>query len=187
MQALRQRASCVARRSKLSTPRNSRSYASEGHGEHHHNDHHHAAPPVNEGLGSAFYFFAGALPFSYFAYSISRPGKDGEPSSISTWLNSFDYLSNTFAERNDVRTRAIELAAHDKHLFMNSGKNPHIDLKMPELIGSASPYAVPAGHYPKLDHVTEHYRQKHVEEEERKVKKLLQKQKQEQEQEQEQP
>lgn len=55
------------------------------------------------------------------------------------------------------------------------------------LIGSGSPYAVPAGHYPKLDHVTAHYRQKYAEEEERKVKKLLQKQEQEQALKQEQP
>ncbi|RYP49655.1 hypothetical protein DL768_004697 [Monosporascus sp. mg162] len=173
MQALRQRAACVARRTKPSTPRNTRSYASESHG--HGDHHHHAAPQVAEGLGPAFYIFAGAIPVSWFVYSVSRPGENGEPSSFSRWLRGFEYLSGTWQERNAIRTAAIEQAAHDKHLFLNSGKNPHIELKMPELIGSGSPYAVPAGHYPKLDHVTEHYRQKYAEEEERKAKKLLEK------------
>ncbi|OTB02143.1 hypothetical protein M426DRAFT_322969 [Hypoxylon sp. CI-4A] len=169
MQALRTRAACVARRARpTTTPRTSRSYASESHG---HDSHHHHAPAVEEGLGTAFYVFAAAIPVSYVAYSVSRPGANGEPSSLTKWLKSFDYF-NDWEIRNTLRTNMIEQAAHDKHLFNYAGKSPHVELKTPELINAGSPWNVPAGHYPKLDHLTEHYRQKAAEEEERKLQRL---------------
>ncbi len=65
---------------------------------------------------------------------MSRPGADGAPTSFSKWLNSFDYLNSSWEERNAIRTQAIEQAGHDKHLFLHSGKNPHIELKMPEYV-----------------------------------------------------
>ncbi|OTA92045.1 hypothetical protein M434DRAFT_396721 [Hypoxylon sp. CO27-5] len=175
MQALRTRAACVARRTRPRTLRTKRSYASESHG---HDSHHHEAPQVEEGLGTAFYVFAAAVPASYIGYSISRPGPNGEPSSISNWLRSFDYF-NEWEVRNTLRTNIIEQAAHDKHLLINAGKSPHVELKMPELINAGSPWNVPAGHYPKLDHLTEHYRREAAAEEERKLKKLLAKAKEE--------
>ncbi|KAI1645668.1 uncharacterized protein F4817DRAFT_342617 [Daldinia loculata] len=186
MQALRTRAACAARRARPTTtttttaPRASRSYAS-GHDSHHH----HAAPEAAEGLGTAFYVFAAAVPAGYVAYSISRPGPNGEESSVSTWLRSFDYF-NDWELRNTLRTNMIEQAAHDKHLLMNAGKSTHVELKTPELLYSGSPWNVPAGHYPNLDHVTAHYHKKAAEEEERIAKALLAKAKaQEQEQKQE--
>ncbi|KAI8624693.1 hypothetical protein F5Y19DRAFT_453486 [Xylariaceae sp. FL1651] len=166
MQALRTRAAGMARRTRPTTVRSSRSYASESHGHDHH-----AAPQVNEGLGTAFYVFAGAVPVSILAYQISRPGADGEPSSFSKWLQQFDYF-NDWETRNTLRTQLFEQAAHDKHLFLNAGKSTHVELKTPELFNSGSPWNVPAGHYPNLDHVTEHYRQQAAAEEERKAKKL---------------
>ncbi|KAI0404300.1 hypothetical protein F4802DRAFT_249536 [Xylaria palmicola] len=165
MQALRTRAAAVARRARP-TLRSSRSYASESHG--------HDAPKVEEGLGTAFYVFAGAIPASMFAYSISRPGPDGEPSSFSKWLKQFDYF-NDWETRNTLRTEMLEQAAHDKHLFLNAGKSTHVELKTPELMYAGSPWAVPAGHYANLDHVTEHYRKQAAAEEERKAKKLAEK------------
>ncbi|KAI0099893.1 hypothetical protein GGR51DRAFT_533980 [Nemania sp. FL0031] len=166
MQAFRTRAVGVARRARPTSLRTSRSYASESHGHHHHE-----APKVEEGLGTAFYVFAGALPVSIAAYQISRPGEDGEPSSLSKWLQQFDYF-NDWETRNTLRTQLFEQAAHDKHLFLNAGKSTHVELKMPELIHSGSPLAVPAGHSPNLDHVTEHYRNQAAADEERKAKKL---------------
>ncbi|KAI0600862.1 hypothetical protein F4775DRAFT_543806 [Biscogniauxia sp. FL1348] len=175
MQALRTRAACAAaRRTPPTALRTSRSYASEshghdhGHGEHHHHSAHHQ---VEEGLGASFYAFVGAIPLSILGYKITRPGPDGEPAAASKWLAQFDYF-NEFETRNALRTQAIEQAAHDKHLFLHSGKNMHIELKMPELINSGSSINVPAGHYPNLDHVTEHYRNQAAVEEERKVKRL---------------
>ncbi|KAI1142725.1 hypothetical protein F5Y05DRAFT_365919 [Hypoxylon sp. FL0543] len=193
MQALRTRAACAARRPRQTALRTKRFYASErlgqdshDHDSHDHDGHdHHHAPQVEEGLGTAFYIFAAAVPVSYVAYSASRPGPDGEPSSVSKWLRSFDYF-NDWELRNTLRTNIIEQAAHDKHLLLNAGKNPHVDLKMPELINAGSPWNVPAGHYPKLDYLTEHYRKQAAEEEERKVKKLLAKAKEEEERQQQQ-
>ncbi|KAI1101124.1 hypothetical protein F4804DRAFT_317030 [Jackrogersella minutella] len=175
MQALRTRAACVARRTRPTSLRISRSYASDSHshGDHGHDshDHHHHDPGVPETLGPAFYVFALAVPLSYLGYTISRPGADGEPSSVTKWLRTFNYFSD-WEVRNSLRTEFIEQAAHDKHLLLNSGKNPHIELKTPELFNVGSPYNVPAGFYPNLDHVTEHYRKQFAESEERKYQKL---------------
>ncbi|KAI0203740.1 hypothetical protein F4808DRAFT_415608 [Astrocystis sublimbata] len=165
MQAFRTRAAGVARRARATAPRTSRSYASESHG------HHHEAPQVSEGLGTAFYVFASALPLSVVGYQISRPGADGEPSSISQWLQQFDYFKDN-ETRNSIRTELFEQAAHDKHLLLNAGKSTHVELKMPELFNSGSPWNVPAGHSANLDHITEHYRKQAAVEEERKAKKL---------------
>ncbi|TGJ85947.1 hypothetical protein E0Z10_g2831 [Xylaria hypoxylon] len=167
MQALRTRAVGVVRRARPTTLRTSRSYASESHG-------HHEAPKVDEGLGTAFYVFAGALPTSILAYQISRPGADGEPSSLSKWLQQFDYF-NDWETRNTLRTELLEQAAHDKHLFLHAGRSTHVELKTPELFNSGSPWNVPAGHSVNLDHITEHYRKQAAAEEERKVKKLAEK------------
>ncbi|KAI5923351.1 hypothetical protein F4810DRAFT_710779 [Camillea tinctor] len=171
MQALRTRAACAARRTRPTTLRTSRSYASESHG-HGHGDHHHSAHhQVEEKLGASFYVFASAVPLSVLGYKITRPGPDGEPSAVSKWIAQFDYL-NEFETRNALRTQAIEQAAHDKHLFLHAGKNQHVELKTPELIFSGSSINVPAGFYPNLDHVTEHYRQQAATEEERKAKRM---------------
>ncbi|KAK6081784.1 NADH-ubiquinone oxidoreductase [Seiridium cupressi] len=165
MQAVRQRAACVARRARPTVPRQVRSYASD-HG-------HHAAPAVEEKLSTSFYVFVGLVPASMFFYGISRPGKDGSPSSLTQWLNGFEYFQAENEERNRLRTEIVEQAAHDKHLFLNAGKSPHIDLKMPELINAGAPWNVPAGHRGRnLEEVTEHFRQQHIAEEERKIKKL---------------
>ncbi|KAK8027408.1 hypothetical protein PG991_004464 [Apiospora marii] len=122
---------------------------------------------------ASFYVFAGLLPTAAIFYTISRPGADGEPSTISQYLNQFEALNKDHVVRNALRTDALERAAHDKHLFLNAGpKSPHVELKTPELLNSGSPWNVPAGHYANLDQVTEHYRQAHLADEERKAKKL---------------
>ncbi|KAK9418179.1 putative NADH-ubiquinone oxidoreductase 17.8 kDa subunit [Seiridium unicorne] len=124
-------------------------------------------------LQTSFYVFVGLVPASMFFYGISRPGKDGSPSSLTQWLKGFEYFQAENEERNRLRTEIVEQAAHDKHLFLNAGKSPHIDLKMPELINAGAPWNVPAGHRGRnLEEVTEHFRQQHIAEEERKIKKL---------------
>ncbi|KAH6660096.1 hypothetical protein BKA67DRAFT_653296 [Truncatella angustata] len=165
MQALRQRAAGLARRARPTFPRQTRTYASD-HG-------HDAAPQVAEKLSTSFYVFVGLVPASMFGYSISRPGKDGSPSSLSNWLNDFEYFRQQDVERNSLRTNAIEEAAHDRHLLLHAERNPHIELKMPELINSGSPYNVPAGHRGRnLDEVAEHYKKLYLEDEERKAQKI---------------
>lgn len=44
------------------------------------------------------------------------------------------------------------------------------------VFGQGSPFNIPAGHHANIDKVVEHYRQKHLQEEERKLTKLLAKQ-----------
>ncbi|KAI1461623.1 hypothetical protein F4805DRAFT_412757 [Annulohypoxylon moriforme] len=179
MHALRTRVACVARRSRPTSLRISRSYASHGHEDHGHDSHghdshghdHHHAPEVPEGLGTGFYVFAAAAPLSFLGYQLTRPGANGEPSSVTTWLRNFDYFNN-YEEINALRSNYIDQASHDKHLLLYAGKNPHVELKTPELIDSGSPWNVPAGFYPNLSHVTEHYRKQAAEEEERKFQKL---------------
>ncbi|KAI2615702.1 hypothetical protein GGR54DRAFT_265551 [Hypoxylon sp. NC1633] len=190
MQAFRTRTACVARRGRRTALLPSRSYASESHDkdahhDDHHDDHHHHAPEVKESLGASFYIFAAAIPVSILAYSASREGADGTPSRLSQMMRNFDYF-NDWEARNTIRTNLIEQAAHDKHLLLNSGKNMHVELKTPELFNSGSPRAVPAGHYPDLAYVTEHYRKQAAAEEERKMQKLLAKRKAQEQQQQQQ-
>lgn len=78
--------------------------------------------------------FVGVVPASYFFYSISRPGAEGSPSSLTKWLQGFDYFKEESETRNAMRTQMIEQAAHDRHLFLNARRNPHIDLKTPEYV-----------------------------------------------------
>lgn len=71
-------------------------------------------------------------------YSISRPGANGEPSSISQWLRGFESLNKDWETINAMRTDALEQAAHDRHLFYNSSsraaQGPTVVLKAPEYV-----------------------------------------------------
>ncbi|KXJ95409.1 hypothetical protein Micbo1qcDRAFT_26226 [Microdochium bolleyi] len=167
MQALRTRAACAARQTARAPAMRSstRTYASDhGHG--------HAAPQVAEGLGTAFYVFVGAIPVSILGYQITRPGADGEPSSMTKWLQTFDAFNET-ERRNTIRTAIVEQAAHDKHLLFYPGRNRHVELKTPELFNAgATSINVPAGHRPNLEAVTEHYRKQYQDEEDRKIARL---------------
>ncbi|KAK3936485.1 hypothetical protein QBC46DRAFT_357435 [Diplogelasinospora grovesii] len=167
--ALRQRAVCAARQVRPTGVRNTRSYASESHGSHGHGHH---APPVEESLGTAFYVAVGAVPACMLLYSVSRPGKDGEPSGISKMLERVSDMKEQWETRNHLMTAALEQAAHDKHLLYHAPRNTHVELKYPEVFQHGSPFNVPAGHYINMDKVVAHYRKQHLEEEERKAKKL---------------
>lgn len=69
------------------------------------------------------------------AYSMAQPGKDGEPSSLTNAINSLSNFGKDWETRNHVRTVAMEQAAHDKHLLLYAGRNPHIEMKYPEYVG----------------------------------------------------
>ncbi|KAK0632521.1 hypothetical protein B0T14DRAFT_35139 [Immersiella caudata] len=168
MSALRQRAACVARQTRLTGVRNTRSYASGSHGHHHEHT-------VEESFGPGFYLAFAAIPVSVFVYQISRPAKDGELTTIGKWLEKAADLSREWEEKNHNTTAAIQQAAKDKHLFYNVQKNPHIELSYPETFQHGSPYNVPAGHYVNLDKVIAHYQKQHLDEEARKAQKLASK------------
>lgn len=177
MLAVRQRAAYIVQRgarpaittTTIPTLRQStRSYASDhGHGDNHH-DHHHA-PQVAESPGLALYIALGVVGLSIATYSVSRD----EGSSLTKWIGSLTSENvNAWDQRNTLRTEIAERAAVDRNIFTSSGNRRGFELRTPELFGSGSPNNVPAGHYVNLDKVTEHYRKQHLDEEERKAKKL---------------
>ncbi|ROV89961.1 hypothetical protein VMCG_10089 [Cytospora schulzeri] len=105
-------------------------------------------------------------------YSVSRD----DNSTLSKWIDSITSESvNAWDQRNALHMNIAERAAADRHLFVSGEKGRGFELRTPELIGSGSPHNVPAGHYVNLDKVTEHYRKQHLDEEERKAKKLAKK------------
>ncbi|KAL2178487.1 uncharacterized protein P884DRAFT_196685 [Thermothelomyces heterothallicus CBS 202.75] len=168
MWALRQRAAQLAgqvRTARLSGARNARSYASS-HG------HHEAPHTVEESLGPAFYVTVGTVLGSVFVYKISRPGENGELSTIHKWIQKLADYGNEWERRNDLMSAALEQAAKDKHLFYNAERSKHFELTYPEVFTHGSPFNVPAGHYPKIDKVVAHYQKQYEEEEARKAKKL---------------
>lgn len=86
----------------------------------------------------ALYISLGALGLSMFTYSVSRPGKDGEQSKLSMWMDSFRAQSQqSWEQRNTVRTDALEQAAADKHTFYSVEKRG-IDPRMPEYVAVIS-------------------------------------------------
>ncbi|KAL2159242.1 hypothetical protein VTH06DRAFT_2675 [Thermothelomyces fergusii] len=169
MSALRQRAAQLARQVRTARPsgvRNARSYASS-HG------HHHEAPhTVEESLGSAFYVAIGAVLGSVFVYRISRPGENGELSTIHKWIKKLSDYGNEWERRNELMAAALEQAAKDRHLLYNAERSKQFELTYPEVFTHGSPFNVPAGHYPRIDKVVAHYKKQYEEEEARKAKKL---------------
>ncbi|EGS23247.1 uncharacterized protein CTHT_0009140 [Thermochaetoides thermophila DSM 1495] len=121
---------------------------------------------------AAFYIAVGGIASSFVIYNISRPGPNGEPSSLHKWFSKISDYKDEWETRNTLMAAALEQAAHDKHLLLTAERSRHIELKYPEVFSHGSPFNVPAGFYPNLDHVIEHYRKQHLEEEERKAKKL---------------
>ncbi|KAL1839841.1 hypothetical protein VTJ49DRAFT_1072 [Mycothermus thermophilus] len=170
MSALRQTAAQVARRARTVRPkslRTTRSYASE-----HGHDHHHHEHNVEESLGVAFYGTLGVLFGSIFVYKISRPGPNGELSTLHKYWQKVSDYGSQWETRAQVMAAALEQASHDKHLLLNADRSKHRELTYPEVFTHGSPHNIPAGHYVKLDKVIAHYQKQHLEEEARKAKKL---------------
>ncbi|KAK4230746.1 hypothetical protein QBC38DRAFT_22410 [Podospora fimiseda] len=166
MSAFRQRAAQLVRQARPTGARNTRSYGSS-HGHDHHHGH-----TVEESLGVGTYIAVGLVPASYIVYSISRTGENGEESTLHKWFRSLTDYGTQWETRNHMVTAALEQAAHDKHLLLNAPQRKNIELRFPEVFQTGSPFNVPAGHYANIDQVVEHYRQQHLNEEERKAKKL---------------
>ena len=172
MLSLRRGGASLARQSRTLRLRQSRSYASGGHGAAHDHGHGHGHPQAEESMGVFFYALFGAAPASAVLYYACQPGAGGQPSSLTQAMERFSDFRSEWEKRNILHTQAIEQAAHDKNLFYNVQRNTHVELKFPEAFQTGSPFNVPAGHYGNMDKVVAHYKQQHVEEEERKAKKL---------------
>ena len=87
-------------------------------------------------LQSAFYVIFGAIPAFGALYYFSRPGKDGQPNKITSWLQKWEEHSEALADKNALMTAAIEQAAHDKHLFYYADnlRSGHYEMKYPEYV-----------------------------------------------------
>ncbi|KAG6041396.1 hypothetical protein E4U41_004494 [Claviceps citrina] len=160
MFAARQRAGHFARQ----LPRAARGYASEVHG-------HHKPAEVNESFGkgsiaTVAIFFGGGLFYQFV------PAK-GEDSSITNLLSMYLSRKEHWEETNALHTKAMEQAGFDRNLFENATpKHRYVDVAYPEAFQSHAPRNIQAGQLLKLDHVVEHFKQKHLENEERKANKL---------------
>ncbi|OAA42625.1 NADH-ubiquinone oxidoreductase 17.8 kDa subunit [Metarhizium rileyi] len=160
MFAARQRAGQIARQ----LPRTVRTYASDAQG-------HHKAAEVNESFGkgsiaTVAVFFGGVLFYQFVP-------KDGEHSSVSNLISKYLSRREDWEETNALHTKAMEQAGFDRNLFENvSNEHRFVDVAYPEAFQSHAPRNIQAGHLVNLDHVVEHYKQKHLDDEARKAKKL---------------
>ncbi|KAL8720675.1 MAG: hypothetical protein Q9225_002504 [Loekoesia sp. 1 TL-2023] len=140
-------------------------HASAGKYEPTHHGHH--PEPVNESLGRGFYFVIAALPLSFAIYKFSRSSDGSSAESSQPWLTRmlrrYDDWSNSWAERNALHTKAIEQAAHDRNLFLDSQPSDLVELRFPEVFNTGSPYNVPAGHGANLNELIAHYQRKNAE------------------------
>ncbi|OHE93617.1 NADH-ubiquinone oxidoreductase 17.8 kDa subunit [Colletotrichum orchidophilum] len=166
MQAIRTRAVCIARQSRLTGLRQSRTYASGGDHGHHH------AHTVEEPIGNFFWAVVAIIPSAYVVYKITAPGKDGEPPYLTKKIHEAWHWQETWKERNALHTKAVEQAGFDRLLFFSTPANRDVDLRFPEAISNFAARNVVAGSQTNLDHVIAHYKKQHLDEEERKVKKL---------------
>ncbi|KAF4777388.1 NADH-ubiquinone oxidoreductase 17.8 kDa subunit [Colletotrichum paranaense] len=166
MQAIRTRAVCIARQSRLTGLRQSRTYASGGDHGHHH------AHTVEEPIGNFFWAVVAIIPSAYAVYKITAPGKDGEPPYLTQKIHEAWHWQETWKERNALHTKAVEQAGFDRLLFFSTPANRDVDLRFPEAVSNFAARNVIAGSQTNLDHVIAHYKKQHLDEEERKAKKL---------------
>lgn len=86
----------------------------------------------------ALYLSLGAIGLSMVTYTVSRPGEDGEPGSLSKWIDSFRAESlPTWEQRNNMRTDMMEQAAADRHMFLSVEKAKGFELRTPEYVNRA--------------------------------------------------
>ncbi|KAF5713466.1 nadh-ubiquinone oxidoreductase kda subunit [Fusarium mundagurra] len=159
----RQRAAGVARQ----LQRTARAYASDAHA-------HHKAPEVNESFSTGSLLAVGGFFGSVLVYQFVP--QEGEQSSILSLIDKYTSRGKDWEDINALHTKAMEQAGYDRNLFENGGnKHRFVDVAYPEAMTSYAPRNNVAGHLANMDYVVEHYRQKHIQEEERKAAKLAQK------------
>ncbi|SPO00896.1 related to NADH-ubiquinone oxidoreductase 17.8 kDa subunit, mitochondrial [Cephalotrichum gorgonifer] len=133
---------------------------------------HHAPEAVDEPIGSGLIIALAGLPLGCFVYVISRPGENGEAPALTRWLNGFRNWTDVWEERNTLHAAATQQAAFDRTLFRSTPRAESHELRYPEAFHSHSPRNVVAGSVINIDAVTERYKKQHLEEEERKTRKL---------------
>ncbi|KAF1346884.1 hypothetical protein BDV97DRAFT_299932 [Delphinella strobiligena] len=167
MQAVK-RSAARASQTTRSYSRQQRRWAHDAH----HDSHAHAGPiPANETFGRGFWIGVSALPLTFAVFQFSGPGSF-EHSYWTRVIDSYDHWRATWADRNDLHTRALEQAAHDKNLFINSSSSRHVELKFPEVLNTGAPWNVPAGSRANVDHAIAKYEKENFAENEKKLQQL---------------
>ncbi|KAI9709356.1 MAG: hypothetical protein M1820_003476 [Bogoriella megaspora] len=166
MQSTRGRVAHSARRVFVQNTRQQcRRYADHGHG--------HQTQGGNESLGRGFYITLASVPAFYFIYRFQTSDPDKKPY-FTQLMEKYKDWRELWVERNDRHVKMIEQAAFDRNLFMNTKPSRNVELKYPEFLNQGSPWNVPAGHgSANIDAVIEHYQKKNFEENEKRLKAML--------------
>ncbi|KFH48060.1 NADH-ubiquinone oxidoreductase 17.8 kDa subunit-like protein [Hapsidospora chrysogenum ATCC 11550] len=160
MFAARQRASCLARQ----LQRASRNYASDAHAQH-------KPVEVNESFGKGSIFAVATFFGGVLLYQVSP--KEGQSSGLTNLITSWTSRPEHWEEINTAHALAVKQAGFDRTLFEHSPtKDRPVEVAYPEALQSHCSRNIRAGHIANIDHVIEHYRQEHLKEEDRKLKKL---------------
>jgi hypothetical protein len=81
------------------------------------------------------YLTLGVIPASIFVYWISRPGQNGELSTMHKWFQKISKeYGKDWEQSNHLMTAAIEQAAHDRHLLYGAPRGRHFELTYPEYV-----------------------------------------------------
>ncbi|KAF2099698.1 hypothetical protein NA57DRAFT_75203 [Rhizodiscina lignyota] len=170
MQALRRGTQASVRTSRSLLRSQQRRFESHdsGHAQPHAS---HGSSDSNESLGRGFYIGVTCIPLIFLIHDFAT-SKD-------PWVTrmiSYDW-SEEWARRNNIHLEAVQRAAADRNLFLNSEPSQRHELRSPEQFNSGSAHNVWAGAYINLDKVIAHYENQNREEEEAKLGRLQQQEK----------
>ena len=76
----------------------------------------------------------GTFVGSVFVYQISRPGENGEASTLHKWVEKASNYGTEWETKNHLMAAALQQAAHDKHLLYSVERSPHHELSYPEYV-----------------------------------------------------
>jgi hypothetical protein len=77
------------------------------------------------------------VPIGYLLYQFTGPG-NYEHKYLTRVINSYDHYRTEAAQINALHTDALELAAADRNLFINSKRAENVTLKFPEYVMAAN-------------------------------------------------
>jgi hypothetical protein len=76
----------------------------------------------------------GVFGGSLLVYSISRPGQNGEQSTMHRWFEKLANYGTEWETKNHLMTAALEQAAHDRHLLYGVERSKNFELTYPEYV-----------------------------------------------------
>lgn len=81
-----------------------------------------------------FYITVGTVASSILVYQVSRPGEDGEESTLHKWGRKMGDFGTEWETKNHLMTAALEQAAHDRHLLYGAERSKSHELSYPEYV-----------------------------------------------------